>query len=298
MPTVGVAAQAPTGTPLDDFENGESFPRWTFSNGPEFPGAKGGLAKEREAAHAGNHGASLAFDFTGGGNYVATYVPLPTDEVVTYVRLWIRKPSDHRLTVRATDSEGQTFQKSFRYSYPSWQEVLVSLSGWTGHWGGENDGVFRGAPRQFGLLVENTSPQKTGVVHFDDVRVITDGNQPPGLAATQYLACDFETDGHFQSNTIRFDFSGGVTSAGIGADFSLMGRPQSLSVKLRSSVAGHKLKMRIGSHFQGFSRVLGELKEGEQTLEAELGNMETWEHGGGANDGTAVEKAKDLLANK
>ncbi|PIU90545.1 MAG: hypothetical protein COS65_24755 [Armatimonadetes bacterium CG06_land_8_20_14_3_00_66_21] len=282
----------PEGTTLDDFEDAATFARWEFSNGPEFPGAKGSLTRQPEAAHSGGrtasvrgHGAALAFDFTGGGNYVQTTVPLKTDQPATHVRLWIRKPSAHKLTVRATDGEGQTFQKSFGYEYPGWQEVLIALSGWTGNWGGKGDGVFRGAPTRFGLLVENTAPQKTGAVQFDEVRVVTGETAGSASAATEYVATDFRTDGCFRTDTLRYDFSQGATSAGIGTDLSLMGRPLSLSLRARSAVAGHRLKMRIGSHFQGFERVLGELKVGEQVFEAELGGMGTWSHGGGENDG-------------
>jgi hypothetical protein len=55
---------------------------------------------------------------------------------------------------RVVDSENQTFQKSFDYSYDGWQEVSVSLDGWAGHWGGAADGVFRGSPTIFGVIVE------------------------------------------------------------------------------------------------------------------------------------------------
>ncbi len=98
----------PEGTTLDDFEDAATFARWEFYNGPEFPGAKGNLTRQPEAAHSGGHGAALAYDFTGGGNYVQTTVPLKTDQPATHVRLWIRKPSAHRLTVRATDSDDTT----------------------------------------------------------------------------------------------------------------------------------------------------------------------------------------------
>jgi len=69
-----VRAQQPV--PLEDFEQplGE---RWAFHNGSEFPGATGSLERSAEAAHDGQAGGRLAFDFTGGGTYVQATVQLP-----------------------------------------------------------------------------------------------------------------------------------------------------------------------------------------------------------------------------
>ncbi len=55
----------------EDFEAKWRPERWSFSKGPEFPGAEGSFERSPQAAHTGQFGGRLAFDFRGGGNYVA-----------------------------------------------------------------------------------------------------------------------------------------------------------------------------------------------------------------------------------
>src|SRR5450755_3059123 len=70
-----VAAEA--GAELENFEGGYQPARWTFSNGAEFPGAKGSFDRSAEAAHEGQFGGKLSFDFTGGGNYTGAILQMP-----------------------------------------------------------------------------------------------------------------------------------------------------------------------------------------------------------------------------
>ncbi len=55
----------------EDFDAAWRPDRWVFSNGPEFPGAEGSFERSPQAAHQGEFGGRLAFDFSDGGNYVA-----------------------------------------------------------------------------------------------------------------------------------------------------------------------------------------------------------------------------------
>ncbi len=71
------ATAAEGGIALEDFEDGYQSSRWTFSNGPEFPGARGSFERATEAAHEGRFGGKLTFDFTGGGNYVGALLRMP-----------------------------------------------------------------------------------------------------------------------------------------------------------------------------------------------------------------------------
>jgi hypothetical protein len=50
---VGAAAAAEAGAQLENFEESYQAARWSFSNGPEFPGAKGSFERSTEAAHKG-----------------------------------------------------------------------------------------------------------------------------------------------------------------------------------------------------------------------------------------------------
>ena len=76
---VSPAVAAETGAELEDFEGGYQPARWTFSNGAEFPGAKGSFERATEAAHEGQFGGKLTFDFTGGGNYVGAILRMPEE---------------------------------------------------------------------------------------------------------------------------------------------------------------------------------------------------------------------------
>ncbi len=99
--------------------------RWVFSNGPEFPGAKGSFERSPQAAHQGEFGGRLAFDFSGGGNYVGATLQLNDAPDLAALRLWIKKPAGNRLTLRYTDQSGQTLQKTFWASDERWVDVLV-----------------------------------------------------------------------------------------------------------------------------------------------------------------------------
>ena len=144
---------------------------WTFSNGPEFPGAEGGLERSPQAARQGKYGGRLVFDFSGGGNYVGATVQSDGAPDVAAVRLWLKKPAGNSLTLRYTDQSGQTLQKGFWAPDGRWVEVLVPLTGWMGHWGGNNDGTIHGPPKSIGLLVENDG-QARGALLFRRVAAV------------------------------------------------------------------------------------------------------------------------------
>ena len=278
---------------LDDFERGQ---RWRFSNGPEFPGAAGSFAAGPEGAHTGKLGGILAFDFTNGGNYVQASVSIPDDVRANGFEFFIRKACKNTVTLRVTDSESQTFQKSFNFSHDGWQKVRVTLRNWAGYWGGKGDGVFRGRPVEFGILVENDAAIKTGRIFFDDVHVIV-GNQESTTTTSTYTVSDFSSgwslttigDGGgstFQPPRLHFDFGKSAREIGIRNEIALMGSPQEIRLTVSSRVAGPQIVMRLYSHFQAFEKVVGELEgTGLQTLSVPLARMKNWQHFGGENDG-------------
>ena len=114
----GRAAEA-GGVLLEDFEEGFRAERWSFSEGAEFPGAKGRFERAGNgAAHAGRFGGKLTFDFTGGGNYVAAAVRLSGTVAMGTkgaegrgLRLWLQRPEGNDVVFRYTDAGGQTLQK-------------------------------------------------------------------------------------------------------------------------------------------------------------------------------------------
>ncbi len=97
---------------IEDFDATWREGRWQFSNGPEFPGAKGSFERSKVAAHSGIFGGKLTFDFTGGGNYVAAILNLKDAADIKEVRLWINNATGNHITFRYTDATGQTLQKT------------------------------------------------------------------------------------------------------------------------------------------------------------------------------------------
>ena len=59
-----------------------------------------------------------------------------------------------------------------------------------------------------------------------------------------------------------------------------------MKLTAESDGSGHELTAWCGSHFQGFHRVIGRLdSKGVRTFEVPLGDMTTWDHSGGEDDG-------------
>lgn len=290
----GMMSGASGAMTLEDFEKPLA---WEFYDGREFPGASGAFRVQKKAAHSGKQGGTLAFDFTKGGAYVQTGIALPKEGDISAVRLWIRKSCPNRLGVRVTDSEGQTFQKTFHVPVTGWQEVEIAFDGWTGFWGGKADGIFRGRPAQFALLVQNDGAAKRGEVYFDDLRIVA-GKAASGMHDVTYTESTFDPaegwslrvdgdagDSFLTGRDLHLDFRRGASAIGIGNERALMGTAAKLHLRVESNVKA-PVRMRIYSHFQVFEKTIGELNGlGEQTFEVPLGDMNEWSHWGGENDG-------------
>jgi len=302
---------------LDDFEDAAHSAAWGFSNGAEFPGAAGRFERAAEAAHGGQFGGRLEFDFTGGGAYVSAGLPLPPPaspspggepKGVRAVTLWLYKATPNRIGFRVTDSTGQTFQKQVSYHFPGWQQVRVRFGPWAAHWGGPKDGVFHWPARGFAVLIERHGGPETGALWIDDVAGETEETRVEASEwITEYTVTTFGPEelwgfsgagsqdepplsasgrGRGRGRPIRYDFTAGGTTAGLHTSISLLGDPQALTLRLRSDGSGHRLRLSLGSHFQTFHRLLATLeKEGEQSVTLPLGPNGGWEWGGGENDG-------------
>lgn len=120
----------------------------------------------------------------------------------------------------------------------------------------------------------------------------TSTQQPPTCDGI-YLIADYLQDsgpwrvhqGTMKSGVWTVDF-GQMDSAFLEHGTSLFGRPSALILKLRAKEAGYRLKVSIGSHFQGFQRTLTELDGTEQTLSIPAPPKD-WAHSGVENDGVA-----------
>jgi hypothetical protein len=163
-------AQA-TETVIDDFSSPSSPSPWVFSNGPEFPGAKGSLSA---GPGASGSGAALAYDFTGGGNYVAMTLTLPTPLNVTALGYSARASGVHTV-LRVVDSKGQTFQydvnRPLEAAGPAaWYAEIVDLTAPTSFYGGPDDGVLHQPVTTVSLLAGDALQSGlAGVAGFDSV---------------------------------------------------------------------------------------------------------------------------------
>ena len=282
---------------VEDFDTTWDASAWQFSNGPEFPGAKGSFERSKAAAHGGLFGGQLSFDFSAGGNYVAAILKLKNAPEIKGVRLWLKNPSGNRLTFRYTDSTGQTLQKTAALPpYGEWVEIEFECWQWSGNWGGANDGIVHGPPSELAFCIEN-SGSKEGSLLIDDVRLV---EGKPVAPIWSYVAYKFEPgEGWFTRGDApaklnhkfwHVDFAGG-TWAGIGMpDRSLPGTPKQIHLRFKGDAAGHAAHLSLATHFMSFERNIGEARPvaGEEGVFEFLTSAppgEGWNWSGGENDG-------------
>ncbi len=114
---------------LDNFEDSS---QWNFSNGGEYPGAKGSIACNSDGR------LSLNYDFTNGGQYVETIYSgsTPPEMQEFHVNIW--PTNDCRICYRIVDANGRTFEaESQHFEAGSKNAVTIPLSGhWINAWGG------------------------------------------------------------------------------------------------------------------------------------------------------------------
>lgn len=162
-------------TTVGTFDDAPAVAAWTFSNGPEFPGATGSLSSG--GGHPGT-GAHLAYDTSAGGNYVAAVSVLSTPVAASTVRLWVKTPGGVRVQIRVNDSTGQTLQYSpnrpFEATDPDqWYQLNVLLTATPDHFGGTvSDGTVHGGITAISVLAQPTTT-KVGAIDFDSVKLIS-----------------------------------------------------------------------------------------------------------------------------
>ncbi len=284
----------------EDFEASWDESRWQFSDGGEFPGAQGAFGRSADAAHEGQYGGRLQFDFRGGGQYVGAYLQLANAPDVAALRLWIRKPRGNTLTVRYTDQSGQTLQKGVWVPDERWVQLLVPFTGWTGHWGGADNGQIQGPPKQIGVLVEN-SGETTGAVCWDQLQLVAGRpTDRAGMQTTEYVAARFAPEEGWrlqmagngggtklEGRRLHFDFSRGAKSIGIvPPDSSLLGSPTQIRIRTQGVVAGHSVRLLMATHFMTFEKTIGEFGSSDASeIVVDAPPGDGWRWYGGENDG-------------
>ncbi len=172
-----VAAQTTSADILiDDFERPNAPAPWTFSNGPEFPGATGSLSVGTGYSGQGAH---LAYNLSQGGHYVSANRTLPTPLSVTAIAFWVKSPPNITIVLRVVDSSGQTLQYNLRRPLenldPSlWYQHMVPLDGANGWWGGANDGQVHSPITGLSILAADPPiAGAIGAIDFDDVTALS-----------------------------------------------------------------------------------------------------------------------------
>lgn len=138
----------------------EGSHEWRFTNGPEFPGAKGSLTVAKDEPQAGSSCLKLSGDFSGGGAYVAMIrdlAPLAAASDVPAIRLQVKSQHATGLGIQLVDATGQTHQrKGVKVTADgAWHEVVLRPTEIAGgeHWGGANDGKWHGPPKQISISI-------------------------------------------------------------------------------------------------------------------------------------------------
>jgi hypothetical protein len=159
---------------VDDFEV-VGAASWTFTSGPEFPGAIGSFTSG--VGHNSEHGAHLIYDFSRGGHYVGAEIKLPQPLAAAAVAFWIKSPPGIHVVLRVVDETGQTLH----YTPPrplgalaatAWYRQVIDLAQPNGYWGGANDGLLHGNLQRISILAADpVEPGAVGAIDFDDVAV-------------------------------------------------------------------------------------------------------------------------------
>ncbi len=136
---------------------GYSLTNWRFHDGGEFPGAKGSL---KLAAEAGG-GLRLAYDFSGGGSYVAANYSGALPPQTTKLKVKLNLGVACRLQGRFCDRSGRWFQGQAQACPAGDYDYELDRSGpWTAAWGGDNQAKAPGELVQFSLMATNDPDQK------------------------------------------------------------------------------------------------------------------------------------------
>ena len=255
---------------------------WRFSEGPEFPGAKGALEPV-------GGGVRLQYDFSGGGNYAAAHLDFPEPLPLTALSFRAALPEEARLTLRVEDCTGQCLQKGLADAGGDGpvRVVKTALGDWSGHWGGANDGVPHPPLRNIAILIESDMLDKpAGAVVITSVKGAVGPVPGLGTHAGRYLATDFGDGSGFSASGGTLE-KGLWTMDGGGAlshSLSLFGKPKKIELELRDATPGLTLTLSLGSHFQTFTRTLGVTTGGPQTFALDQMPPEGWDHSGAEED--------------
>ena len=142
---------------------------WTFNNGAEFPGARGGIAADDAVEPQRRPALRLEGDFTGGGNYVDLGRDLPPVDLES-LSFWLKTTGEaDAITLRVIDGTGQCHQINLRIEKTDrWQRVVFPIARYFEKagtsssvdivvryegWGGAKDGKWHNPAKGIHFLV-------------------------------------------------------------------------------------------------------------------------------------------------
>lgn len=207
---------------IDSFETPNAPAPWTFSNGPEFPGATGSLT--RGAGHTGQC-AHLAYDLSKGGHYVGALRTLPSPVNAKAIAFWAKSPAGIHVVLRVGDQTGQTLQFSLMrpptaMDASQWYHQVIPLESATGWWGGANDGTLHPPVRNLSILAADPwTTNVVGAIDIDEVSALDSitlaldpANQPlaPPPPGSPTLQSRWGVNIHFTSDNRALDLARGA----------------------------------------------------------------------------------------
>ena len=164
---------------------------WSFDNGREFPGAKGGLVVDAAVEAQRRPALRLDGDFTGGGNYVQAGRNLPGGDVDS-LAFWLKAPEGlEQLTLRLVDGSGQCHQFNLRTEpHGRWQRIRFPVAAYFAKagtsaavelvkryegWGGAKDGKWHDPAKALYILAGRTAfgEARQGSIWISQVEVGT-----------------------------------------------------------------------------------------------------------------------------
>ena len=237
-----MAADSPADTLIDSFDNRSTVAPWTFSNGPEFPGASGSLSLGTGYSGQGAH---LSYDFSKGGSYVGAFLNLATPISAAAISFWVRSPADISVTLRVTDSTGQTLQYllcrpvSASTDPTAWYQQIVALDGPSLWYSGANDGVLHNPIKTIGVLAGSPAiAYPVDSIDFDEVTAVSStaytlnpqAGLVPGPAGSGNLLSGMGVAIHFTQDSTALDAASSAGFAWVRTDLTWSAVEQTANV--------------------------------------------------------------------
>lgn len=114
---------------------------------------------------------TMKYDFTGGGDYIQATADVDIAETKFFF-LKARTDVSHRVTLRMTDSSGQTLQYKVPIKSGDWVQITIPFAKKAEHWGGANDGKVHFPIEKISLSVPVPQGEtKTGHMDFADAAI-------------------------------------------------------------------------------------------------------------------------------